>query len=683
MMTFGKRTEKILAIAVVCVLIAAAFLTFGFAGNGTAAAESGAGADAVTAGVYGSIDTDSDLWYFDGDQLNLASLRAYVATEILPVLRANDVDPVVIAVVDTGLDKGNSVFAGSDTHEELLLRDKDMNLLGYNSFYAAEGGGDIGDFTDESEKKHGTAVSSILAVLIRETGLSEYIKIYPIKASYPAEYVEEQKKGSITTNHFSIEAIRLGIEYAVSDAVGAEVINLSLCSTEDSETSWRTDTEMIAAVSEAVKTATVVAAAGNESTASTAHYYYPAAYNDVVGVMGYGDGNTPTQKTNYGSAYDIFAPGSGVMVSTESGVFRTSGEDTSGTSMSAPFVSFAAALLRLSLTAETLADSSFVMPRNGIINDMVAELGEGDAVIKAKDGGEYKKLDILKLVSEDILDIDYAWDDPTEITVTASQKGSKLSDDATVTVQTLRETGKGRSLLEFTASVLPVGNTDPQLAAGIEWTLTQYDSDGEQVSSVSLGKGGSVSHLFDKAGAFTVKATLTVNVGESEKTFSDEFSFTVQHPAWKSSLAHVVPEEFLSSGTYLYGEDGGVPSFTVLYGRGESMRFAVTTLEDVEYDSVSWYVNGTIAGTGATFEFFPEGMPGKDYEVTAVVMLPNGSTSYLGAFTVHHKSWAAHPLFAILWTALGVGVIAGGVVLTLHLKKRKAAAAEIASDDKK
>lgn len=112
------------------------------------------------------------------------------------------------------------------------------------------------------------------------------------------------------------------------------------------------------------------------------------------------------------------------------------------------------------------------------------------------------------------------------------------------------------------------------------------------------------------------------------------------------------------------------------------MRFGVTTLEDVEYDSVSWYVNGTIAGTGATFEFFPEGMPGKDYEVTAVVMLPNGSTSYLGAFTVHHKSWAAHPLFAILWTALGVGVIAGGVVLTLHLKKRKAAAAEAASDDK-
>ena len=681
MMTFGKRTEKILAIAVVCALIAAAFWAFGFAGNGTAAAESGAGADAVTAGVYGSIDTDSDLWYFDGDQLDLASLRDYVATEILPVLRANDVDPVVIAVVDTGLDKGNSVFAGSDTHEELLLRDKDMNLLGYNSFYAAEGGGDIGDFTDESEKKHGTAVSSILAVLIRETGLSEYIKIYPIKASYPAEYVEEQKKGSITTNHFSIEAIRLGIEYAVSDAVGAEVINLSLCSTEDSETSWRTDTDMIAAVSEAVKTATVVAAAGNESTASTAHYYYPAAYNDVVGVMGYGDGNTPTQKTNYGSAYDIFAPGSGVMVSTESGVFRTSGEDTSGTSMSAPFVSFAAALFRLAITAEDLA-GDFEVPRNSVINRTIATLADGDETITAKDGASYKKLDIRKLIKDDIRNIDYGWLAPTGLSLTAGRNGNALSDGAAVTVQTLRETGAGRSLVGFTASVLPADDTDPALAAGIEWSLVEYDDEGAEASATPIGSGGSAEHLFDRAGTFGVRATLTVGEGSSAQTFTEEFGLVVSHPQWSGSNAHIVPEEFISSDVYLRGADGAIPSSAVLYGSGESMTLTITTIEDMDYTSVSWYVNGTIAGNGAKFEFFPEGMPGKDYEITAAVDFGDGKTARLAAFEVQHKSWAAHPLFAILWTALGVGVIVGGVMLALHLKKRKAAAAETASDDK-
>ena len=575
-MTFGKKIERWTVIAAVCALLLAACLPFAFA-EGTASAEGGA--QAVTATAYGSLDTD-DLWYFAEGELNLDGLKAYVEDRILPVLRANSVEPVVIAVVDTGLDRNNSLFAAGEHGSELLLRDKDQNLLGYNSFYAWKGDSAKANdsayyLKDEANDKHGTAVSSVLAVLIRETGLSDYIKIYPVVASYSAEYVAEQDKSNITTNSFDPEAIRLGVEHAVSDAVGADVVNLSLCSTTGGEASWRDNAALQSTLTEASQTATVIAAAGNEGTASSAHYFYPAAYDNVIGVMGHAADNSPTDKTNYGSAYDIFAPGTGVMISTENGVFRTSGDGTSGTSMSAPFVSFAAALLRLSLTAETLADSSFVMPRNGII------------------------------------DIDYAWDDPTEITVTASQNGSKLSDDATVTVQTLRETGKGRSLLEFTASVLPVGNTDPQLAAGIEWTLTQYDSDGEEVSSVSLGKGGSVSHLFDKAGTFTVKATLTVNVGESEKTFSDEFSFTVQHPAWKSSLAHVVPEEFLSSGTYLYGEDGGVPSSIVLYGRGESMRFGVTTLEDVEYESVSWYVNGTIAGTGATFEFFPEGMPGK------------------------------------------------------------------------
>ena len=456
-MTFGKKIERWTVIAAVCALLLAACLPFAFA-EGTASAEGGA--QAVTATAYGSLDTD-DLWYFAEGELDLDGLKGYVEESILPVLRANSVEPVVIAVVDTGLDRNNSLFAAGEHGSELLLRDKDQNLLGYNSFYAWKGDSAKANdsayyLKDEANDKHGTAVSSVLAVLIRETGLSDYIKIYPVVASYSAEYVAEQDKSNITTNSFDPEAIRLGVEHAVSDAVGADVVNLSLCSTTRGEASWRDNAALQSTLTEASQTATVIAAAGNEGTASSAHYFYPAAYDNVIGVMGHAADNSPTDKTNYGSAYDIFAPGTGVMISTENGVFRTSGDGTSGTSMSAPFVSFAAALLRLSLTAETLADSSFVMPRNGIINDMVAELGEGDAVIKAKDGGEYKKLDILKLVSKDIRDIDYAWDDPTEITVTASQNGSKLSDDATVTVQTLRETGKGRSLLEFTASVLPV-----------------------------------------------------------------------------------------------------------------------------------------------------------------------------------------------------------------------------------
>ena len=47
---------------------------------------------------------------------------------------------------------------------------------------------------------------------------------------------------------------------------------------------------------------------------------------------------------------------------------------------------------------------------------------------------------------------------------------------------------------------------------------------------------------------------------------------------------------------------------------------------------------------------------------------------------MHHKSWAAHPLFAILWTALGIGVIAA-VVIVVKKSARKKAPAEAASEE--
>ena len=187
-MTFGKKIERWTVIAAVCALLLAACLPFAFA-EGTASAEGGA--QAVTATAYGSLDTD-DLWYFAEGELNLDGLKAHVEEKILPVLRANSVEPVVIAVVDTGLDRNNSLFAAGEHGSELLLRDKDQNLLGYNSFYAWKGDSAKANdsayyLKDEANDKHGTAVSSVLAVLIRETGLSDYIKIYPVVASYSAE----------------------------------------------------------------------------------------------------------------------------------------------------------------------------------------------------------------------------------------------------------------------------------------------------------------------------------------------------------------------------------------------------------------------------------------------------------------------------------------------------------------
>ena len=212
----------------------------------------------------------------------------------------------------------------------------------------------------------------------------------------------------------------------------------------------------------------------------------------------------------------------------------------------------------------------------------------------------------------------------------------------------------------------------------MEWTLVEYttndDGEEEQASETALGTGAGVGYLFDTAGSYGVRASLTTGEGEAAQTFTSEFRLTVSWQSWNGSRAYIVSTDYISSAAYTGGTGGAVSTETVIYGRGSSVTLTVTTIEDVDCETVNWYVNGTIAGTGRTFTFEPSGMPGKDYTVTARVVFSDDSVSYVqNGFTVHHRSWAANPYFAILWTALGIGVIVGGVFLGRSLKRRKAA----------
>lgn len=649
------RNLSVIALAVLLVLCA--LMPAAFCGTAYAAEFS---ADAVTATTYGDYDTDS-LWYFAEDELNISELRAFVSTNVIPVLEANSYDdPVVIAVVDTGLDLTNSVFSG------LLLTDEDGRIMGYNSYYDSKNDSSkLGDIDDETEDKHGTKVASVIAMLIRELGLEDYIRIYPVKASYPSG----SSDGGV--NNFDRTTVRLAISNAAE--TGADVINLSLCSTTDSASTWANDAQLQNVIASAATQATIVAAAGNEGRASTSTKFYPAAYDGVIGVMASAEGGTYYQGnkgTNYGPAYDVFAPGANILVSGADASY----ELTSGTSMAAPIVSFAAALLKLTLTAEELAGGEAV-PRNTVVTRLITHYFEDDASVTVS-GDEYKKLDILKLVSKDILNMDDAWLPVTGISVSATRGGSAVTSGGSMTVQTIRETGSGRSYLDFTASLTPVGDTDPALEDTIVWELVEYteDSSGEESEAnvTQIGSGASCGYLFSRAGDFGVRASITT----SSDTYTAEFRVTVAQAAWNGANAFIVTSDYISSDAYVNGTGGSIENGVTLYGTGNSVTLTVTTIEDVAYEAINWYVNGEIAWTGATFTFEPSGVPGKDYTVTAQVILSDTDKPFVrGAFTVHHKSWAAHPLFAILWTALGVGVCAGAAVLIVRAKKKKAAAA--------
>ena len=242
-------------------------------------------------------------------------------------------DPVVIAVIDTGVQTGHEVF-GTGTAENVFLT-KSGNIVARNTL------NNTSDVRDGASKDyHGTHVTGIVALLIRAFGLADYIKIIPIKAgAYNG-----------VSNNFYLNDVTSAVDFALVN--GADVVNLSIGS---DNAAWQKSVTASDA-----EEAVFVAAAGNYHDDSDSIFggkFYPAANGHVIGVMNCeadADGATlhvagSDKGSNYGSAYEVCAPGTGIM----SADGQTGGyKKLTGTSMSSPVVSFAVALLELKCRAE-------------------------------------------------------------------------------------------------------------------------------------------------------------------------------------------------------------------------------------------------------------------------------------------------------------------------------------------
>lgn len=299
-------------------------------------------ADAVCPDGYIENVKDKNLdWQNGEDELNLE----YVKTRVKSWLSdpqydffALEKDPIVVAVVDTGINFDHEIFTGKYDENgaatadqigryDVLLRNEKGDIITANT------ANELQNADDDHPDKHGTHVAGIIATFIHELDLEKYIKILPIKAS----------KGK----SFSTTGVENGIAFAVEN--GADVVNLSLCEdkvgTETSEFN-----KMI--TDEYAQKAVFVAAAGNGGKSSSAkdiwgnfYTYYPAASKNVIGVMNYTTENGKKKiasTSNYGSAYDICAPGE--YIYSADGKTADSYKFMKGTSMATPFISFASAL---------------------------------------------------------------------------------------------------------------------------------------------------------------------------------------------------------------------------------------------------------------------------------------------------------------------------------------------------
>ncbi|MGA1840140.1 MAG: S8 family peptidase [bacterium] len=188
---------------------------------------------------------------------------------------------------------------------------------------------------------HGTPITGIIAAnhnTIGIPGICPNCKILPIKASYLEHLVEQSGTISPYTEGTSTTGtISSAVEYAAKN--GADVINLSMSTSSD--TSVLED-----AVNYAYERYNCILVAPGDN-ADEEDEAYPAAYNNVIGVTAIkvDSQNRVLKRTNaqYGTWIDVVAPGDNIFSLTlESNSIKT----YSGTSLSVPFVTGLAALVR-------------------------------------------------------------------------------------------------------------------------------------------------------------------------------------------------------------------------------------------------------------------------------------------------------------------------------------------------
>jgi subtilisin family serine protease len=234
-----------------------------------------------------------------------------------------------LAVLDTGIQWDHPDLSGNVWHnpEEVKGNGKDDDKNGYVDDYwgfnVIKGKGNAKD-----DNGHGTHVGGIIAGRGNNadgiSGLCWTARIVPVK------FMDSRGRGATS------DAVT-GIHYAVK--AGAKIINCSFGSSSKSSS-------LADAVSWAKgKGAMLVVAAGNDGVNIDKEPTYPASYgaNNILTVAAITSSGALASFSNFGSeAVDLGAPGDSIL-----STYPTSGYKTlSGTSMAAPIVAAAAAMLR-------------------------------------------------------------------------------------------------------------------------------------------------------------------------------------------------------------------------------------------------------------------------------------------------------------------------------------------------
>lgn len=574
------------------------------------------------ASSYGSVEYEN-LWYSKADFLDIKAAKGVVASWDRSVL--DSIGTIYIGVIDTGITTAHEIFA------DTIARNSSDVPLGYNAYAAVSKTGSTTDITDTSSC-HGTQVAGIIAMLIKEFGLEKNIKIYPIKAN------------TSTNDSFAIDTAIKAIQWATSEDINVDVINMSFGILEKDAPEWATNKTLQYAINEAAKSAVIVSAAGNDGkeSDSQANTYYPAALDGVVSVMGYGKDAKIYSTSNYGSAYDIVAPGEAIYTAgnyIKGSKVSTYLSDSKGTSMAAPFVSFAAALLKLRLLYEGAQESAL----NGNNLSRVITKLEGPTITKG--GYHFTTLNLNSLLTQETTITDYL--NPTDIYLTYD---TTYYDDEIDSIYMKADEIKP---ITFNANIVPYGETNPDLNEVVEWYVQE-----NLLQEILIGTGTSITYAPSKGG----KYKLIVKLKYDQTTYSDSVSWGIDFLPFFISDARVTYKDYAMDDVDVAPTGGTTYTY-------DTTKLSLTGIQYVDTSvGIKWYVNDQYAADGEVFNF----KVGKKGTYTVTAVFGDQQIAGSNAFVFEVRPSIEKPLYlAILCVGCVVVIAAIAIISVVILKKNK------------
>lgn len=576
---------------------------------------------------WGGKDT-ADLPYYKDGFLDVQGAKAVVDTWDLSRIDK----PVVIAVIDTGIDTAHELFDG------VLVKNDKGEVLGYNTNGVnSDGSVDISD----NSTKHGSEIAGVIAMLIKELGLENYIKIYPIKAD----------KGD---DNFTIASLTKAVEWAQSNAK-ADVINMSLGFPQKnySQNGAELRNAFEVAVSKASETSVVVAAAGNRqsSTDSRNQAFYPASLPNVISVANQGTDGNLYSSSFYHDTTDICSPGQDIYTS-KGYVGASAYGNATGTSLSAGSVSFASALLKLRCKVQARDADARTIAR--LVCKMTYPKTVSVSATSTSSAYTFPALNLMTVASTDLDDVNLGYLTPSEMTLV--HNGALGNGDYTDMVYMRAD---AITPVEMYVQLAPLGAVDPAIENSVEWVAQKIKNvdDTTVIEEYSLGKGKSVTFVAPGGGDYIVRAKLPYYNLETYQQVHVEYG------------KYYVGEVRVTLADRAGEDVSSAPSSATLYTT-ETTTFALTGVKYLDPTTeTKWYVNGEYVASGAIFYFTPK--KAGTYYITARFG-DNSIVDFQYKFTATVKPFILRPLdLSMLIIGLTIALAAIITVVVIVVTKGK------------